>query len=145
MMDDSARHDAGTAPRDSARESARKTDAEGSEAVRLRGLRDSLDRAWHRVRGRVAASPSGSTPSSGAASPPNTEPSPDPSLHSTFGEFSSLGAAVADDALALAKQWGLSVSDLVRRHPVRAVLIAGLAGAAIGVALRVHRKRDERE
>ena len=149
MMDDSANHGAETASRDTASDRAGQERGENSgdahfEASRLRGLRDSLDRAWKRVRSRMAASPSGDGSFPRKESPVSVDAPSEPSLHSAFGEFSTLGAAVADDALALAKAWGVSVSDLVRRHPVRAVLIAGLAGAAIGIALRAHRKPVER-
>ncbi|HSX61118.1 MAG TPA: hypothetical protein VLF18_13015 [Tahibacter sp.] len=57
-------------------------------------------------------------------------------LQDAIDEMGELGQEVAEDAIELGRAVGVSVSQFVRRHPMRSIAIAAAAGALAAHLLR---------
>jgi len=145
-MKDSSENSAGNAHTASSADGTPPHPDDARTAEALHQLRHSLGAAWGRARASFAAESAPRTVNANAEAfvEPSIADVSDTSLHSVLGDFGKFGEAVADDALALAKEWGVSLSDLVRRHPAQTVAVAAIAGAALGIALRGRRTPDDK-
>lgn len=116
-------------------------DATTSPAQAVHELRDSVGRAWSEARssvsglgvklGRRARTVGEETR---AAATDTRE-----SFDAAVGEMGELGEEIAEDAMELGRAVGVSVSQFVRRHPIRSVAIAAIAGALAAQLLRRRR------
>lgn len=119
-------------------------DAEASAAgpaQAVHELRDSVSRAWSEARssvnglgvklGRRARNVGEET--RGAAADTRE------SFDAAVGEMGELGEEIAEDAMELGRAVGVSVSQFVRRHPIRSIAIAAVAGALAAQLLRRRR------
>lgn len=112
-----------------------------SPAQAVHELRDSVSRAWSEARssvsglgvklGRRARNVGDETRAAAA----DTRESFDEAV----GGMGELGEEIAEDAMELGRAVGVSVSQFVRRHPIRSVAIAAIAGALAAQLLRRRR------
>ena len=101
-------------------------DSPTSPAQAVHELRDSVSRAWSEARssvsglgvklGRRARNVGEETR---AAAADTRE-----SFDAAVGEMGELGEEIAEDAMELGRAVGVSVSQFVRRHPIRSIAIA---------------------
>lgn len=112
-----------------------------SPAQAVHELRDSVSRAWSEARSSVSglgvklgqrARNVGDETRAAAADTRE-------SFDAAVGEMGELGEEIAEDAMELGRAVGVSVSQFVRRHPIRSVAIAAIAGALAAQLLRRRR------
>lgn len=101
-------------------------------------LKESLGRAWTDARETVRSV--GDTWRRGARNvrkeTRKTASATRETLGEAFGGMGELGEEIAEEALDLAQAVGLNMKRFVRRHPLRSLAIAAVAGVFLAHAMR---------
>ncbi|TDR40745.1 hypothetical protein DFR29_11259 [Tahibacter aquaticus] len=112
-----------------------------SPAEAIHELRDSVGRAWSEARDSVSGLGVKLGQRARNVRDETRQAASDTreSFDDAVSEMGELGEEIAEDAMELGRSIGVSVSQFVRRHPVRSVAIAAVAGALAAHLLRRRR------
>lgn len=114
--------------------------AQPSPAEAIHELGDTLGRAWSEARDSVSGIGArlGRRARNVRAETREAASETREGFQEAIDDMGELGQEIAEDAMELGRSIGLSVSEFVRRHPMRSIAIAAVTGA---IAVRLLRRR----
>jgi ElaB/YqjD/DUF883 family membrane-anchored ribosome-binding protein len=114
--------------------------AQPSPAEAIHELGGTLGRAWSEARDSVSdiGAKLGQRARNVRAETREAASETREGFQEAIDDMGELGQEIAEDAMELGRSIGLSVSEFVRRHPMRSIAIAAVTGA---IAARLLRRR----